>query len=287
MSKAPFAGQQKPHHTAFAKRMQAMSGRHQLWRLFADFCELAALSLSNVVAKNPDREKRYLDIVGRYEPDEQKAFPELLSIVVAGLEAESDVPTCDFLGECFMAMELSSHWHGQFFTPWNLALMMATMVAPDAGEEIIRTRGYVKVLEPAAGAGVMILGLAAAMRARGLNPQTQLHVTAVDVDPTAAHMTFIQLALWHIPAVVVIGNTLTLEEREHFHTPAHWLGMWDLRLRVDRVADVVQTLAEAPQSDPAASADVTGVPAPDVQENAVERATDPSIPAPRPQMKLF
>ena len=48
-----------------------------------------------------------------------------------------------------------------------------------------------------------------------INYQQHLHVTAVDVDSRAAHMAYVQLALLNVPAVVIVGNTLTLEEREH------------------------------------------------------------------------
>ncbi len=46
-------------------------------------------------------------------------------------------------------------------------------------------------------------------------------------------MCFIQLTLWNIPAVVVVGDTLANEEREVFYTPSHYLGFWDVRLKRD------------------------------------------------------
>ncbi|GBQ21633.1 hypothetical protein AA12717_0951 [Gluconacetobacter sacchari DSM 12717] len=51
-----------------------------------------------------------------------------------------------------------------------------------------------------------------------------MHVTAIDVDPRAAHMAFVQFSLLHIPATVIVGNSLTLETREYWFTPAHILG---------------------------------------------------------------
>lgn len=47
-----------------------------------------------------------------------------------------------------------------------------------------------------------------------------MDVLAVDVDRTAALMAYIQLSLWNVPATVVVGNSLTLEEREVWLTPA-------------------------------------------------------------------
>lgn len=43
-------------------------------------------------------------------------------------------------------------------------------------------------------------------------------------------MAYVQLSLLHIPAVVIHGNTLALEERSHWLTPAHIMGGWEWKL---------------------------------------------------------
>ena len=43
-------------------------------------------------------------------------------------------------------------------------------------------------------------------------------------------MCYLQLSLLHIPAEIVIGNTLSLEVRSVMRTPAHYLGFWDSKL---------------------------------------------------------
>ena len=77
----------------------------------------------------------------------------------------------------------------------------------------------------------MIIALALELKEQGVNYQKQLHVTAVDVDAKCVHMTYLQLALLHIPAVVVHGNSLSLEEYGRWHTPAHIMNGWNYRLR--------------------------------------------------------
>lgn len=54
---------------------------------------------------------------------------------------------------------------------------------------------------------------------------------AQDIDSRGVHMAYLQLSLLHIPAVVILGNTLLVEERERWHTPAHILGLWQQKLR--------------------------------------------------------
>ena len=59
----------------------------------------------------------------------------------------------------------------------------------------------------------------------------RLSITATDVDLKCVHMAFLQLSLLNIPAVVVHGNSLSLEEYSHWFTPAHILNGWDHKLR--------------------------------------------------------
>jgi hypothetical protein len=221
---------QTQHHRDFARAIQQLSHRHPAWRVYSDFCEMAALALANAVSTGPlheKREQRYLEIVRGYSQQEARQIAQLLGIVTEALEVEP----FDFLGEMFMSLELFNHWKGQYFTPSCLTQVMAALTLDESLTAAITERGFVTVQEPACGSGATVIGLALALRQRKLNYQQQLHVTAVDVDSTAAHMAFIQLSLLHIPAVVVIGNTLTLEQRDAFHTPSHVLGLWDNKLR--------------------------------------------------------
>lgn len=80
----------------------------------------------------------------------------------------------------------------------------------------------------------MVLAAADALQAQGINYQQAMHATAVDVDATAVHMAYVQLSLAHVPAIIVHGNSLSMKEWGHWFTPAHILGGWDSRLRVER-----------------------------------------------------
>ena len=231
-------------HREFVSLFKDNCHRHRPHSVFSDFCEMAALSMSNAVDLNQfaPREERYLQIVKAYNADEIARFPKMLACVTEALEARMH----DCLGQLFMSLEMGNHWTGQFFTPYELAGLMARMTVHDAKEQI-QLRGHITVMEPAAGAGAMVIAIADAMREQGLNYQQCMHVTAVDVDPTAAHMCYVQLALLHVPAVVVIGNSLSLEERSHWFTPAHVLGGWGRRLR-DRQAVTDMTALLLPAS---------------------------------------
>jgi hypothetical protein len=51
-------------------------------------------------------------------------------------------------------------------------------------------------------------------------------VTAVDVDLKCVYMTYLQLALYGIPALVICGDTLLAKEYSRWHTPVYILDGW-------------------------------------------------------------
>lgn len=97
----------------------------------------------------------------------------------------------------------------------------------------------------------MLIAFAEAMRDMKLNYQTQLHVTARDLDIKAVHMSYVQLSLLGIPGVVIHGNTLLNECLSVWRTPMHVMGMWDIKLRRNEAADkpACETVAEAPTKE--------------------------------------
>jgi hypothetical protein len=220
-----------PTETSITKLITSLSHRHGAWQVFADFNEMAATALSNAVylAQRDRREARYMEIIKRYTPDELAKFPEMLAALTGALENE----TTDVLGRTFHELELHNKYAGQFFTPYPICQMMATMtLGPEADiRSKIEGRGFITASEPACGSGAMVIALAHGMKDLGINYQQHLHVTAVDVDAKCVHMAYTQFALLHIPAIIVHGNTLKMEEWDHWFTPAHILGGWQRKLK--------------------------------------------------------
>ena len=236
---------QSDYHKEFETLIRSISHSRQSWQAFSDFVEISAISLFQPFNRKEEREKRYLEIVGRYDREEVQTFCRLLAITVAALEESK----CDFLGEMFMRLELGSHFSGQFFTPFQVCQMMGSMILADKDVELEKN-GFITVMEPCVGAGAMVIGLAQAMMEKGINYQRCLHVTAVDISPTAAQMAYMQLSLLHIPAIVYIGDSLTMEMRESFVTPAHIMGFWGQRLKENKAGVIKPDPAQARDEPP-------------------------------------
>ena len=62
-------------------------------------------------------------------------------------------------------------------------------------------------------------------------------------------MAYIQFSLWNVPAEVIVGNSLSMELRERWLTPAHYLYDWDTRLRWQKMTEGMSELLEIDKSD--------------------------------------
>ena len=217
-----------PYQDNILKMMQSLSQVHSSWTVFSDFVELGAISISNSVDRLEfaPRKKRYLEIINRYQPNEQQQFPKMLGELVLALEREF----VDILGPVFHKLKLHNHYKGQFFTPQYICHMMAAMMIGDSKNEIVK-KGYISISEPTCGSGAMVLAAAKVMAEQGLNYQRQLYVEACDIDIKCVHMTYLQLSFCGIPAVVIHGNSLTLEAWSRWYTPMYVLGDWARKIR--------------------------------------------------------
>lgn len=214
--------------------------------VFSDFVEMGATAMSNAVdLRNRDaREARYLKIIGKYGKEEAARFPQMLGALTLALEQDQTTGGMrDVLGTVYMAMELGNEAAGQFFTPYEVSRLIAAMTLHDV-RALVERKGFVTIHEPACGAGGMVIACSDVIREAGLNYQQAMHVSAIDVDARCVHMTYLQLALLHIPAVVIHGNSLSMEIYDHWRTPAHILGGWTHRLAIGQ-ADAPQGALEA------------------------------------------
>ncbi len=227
---------------ALTKILRSLAARHSIWDVFQDWLAVSAIAISNSVdwEQRNRREEIYMQIIKKYTKEEQQKLAEALAILAATLlqECNMDGPT-DILGQLFHALNLHNKYKGQFFTPNHICDFMAeiTLCGDDPGtlQKELDTKGYITVCEPAVGAGGMLLGLAKAMQKRKLNYKTQMFAVATDIDMKCVHMTYLQLSLLNIPAVVIHGNSITMEQWSKWYTPAYVLGKWPLKLSAERM----------------------------------------------------
>lgn len=227
----------------FLSNFQRLCNRHHTWQVWQDFVHMSACAIANAVDRRPDiwnlREASYLAVVKRYSKDELNLICELFSITVMALDEN---PAQDFLGKIYMQLDFGSDWHGQFFTPWNVAELMAKMQIKDNLKEQIERKDYISINDPCCGAGCMFLAFAHVCKNdMNINYQQSVLFVGEDVDEVVAKMCYIQISLLGCPGYVVVGDTLleplcgsaiepiSKKPENIWFTPLYFTDLWTLR----------------------------------------------------------
>ena len=69
----------------------------------------------------------------------------------------------------------------------------------------------------------LVLAYAKVLNEHNIDYQKNLFIDVTDISSTCVYMTYIQLALYGVPAIVRCGNTLTQEMRFKMETPLFFL----------------------------------------------------------------
>ncbi|OLV20159.1 hypothetical protein BOO71_0000505 [Deinococcus marmoris] len=160
----------------------------------------AALTLSQ-------QEETYLDAVRGLDEHDLGVIVRAFHQLITDMD---DRPYTDLLGPVYMEIghRLDRAAGAEFYTPRSICRLMAqmTLSADLTPGEVLHCN------EPACGTGGMILAFTEVLIERGGHP---LNVcwTAQDLSARSCWATFLNLTLWGLPAQVVCGNTLALENR--------------------------------------------------------------------------
>lgn len=201
-------------------------GRFDAQRTFRDFLAYCAYHLSN--ATDPvhleSRQEQLSLILRDYNPREQERFAQTFQLLAdetgRNLRRGNYV---DILGPVYKELHPKSGALKQDFSPLSLGKVMGRIITDSAK---LPEQGYFTFMEPTCGSGVLCLAHAEEVAGQGYNPCEQLVIQASDLDSRCVHMTYIQLALYGVPAVVIQGNTFSLEECDRWYTPLYLLRNW-------------------------------------------------------------
>lgn len=223
----------------FMDLFRSLCTTHSAWEVWQAFISASAISISNTLDPNEERrasrEKEYHDAFKRIGG--LNVPGQMLGFITASFDRN---PEQDFLGRTFMQLGLGSNWHGQFFTPYQVARMMADLsLNRKEVEKLIHDRGWISVSDLSCGAGATLIGAFAALKACKINPQTQVCFVGSDIDRLAAQMCYIQLSLLGCAGYVVVTDTLMhpvtgpsalfpneQEGQEYWYTPMWWSDIW-------------------------------------------------------------
>lgn len=198
--------------------IKTLSQSNGLNTVFTTFLEITATSIAAQMdpANAVEREKRYQEIVSKMKPEVLTSYARMFALLYLATREHEDDP-CDILGDIYHELRLNNEWNGQFFTPDHICRFMAQIINPV--DEFAGKEGPITINEPTCGSGTMIIGAVWTMQRQNFDYKRKAFFVAQDIDIRCVWMAYIQLSLYRIPAVVIHGNTLTMEEWSRWYTP--------------------------------------------------------------------
>ena len=207
-----------------------------------DFFELSAISIRNVVdygKEHKSLEKRYMDVAKYYSKPQLEEFSRALGLLAGeiGKAVQGIAPFSDWAGEIYMDSGTSNGRAGQFFTPYHVSHLMAECTLER--DEVLGRIGkdpddVITIYEPTCGAGGLIVASIDVLKGYGVNYAWNAFVDCGDIDPRCVHVTYTTLSLLGVPAVVRLGDALTMEYREAWFTPAYLMAWPHFKSRIGR-----------------------------------------------------
>lgn len=176
------------------------------YEVFTDWigCMATAIQNASCLFEDESFKKREVEYHTMYEKHPGNLFPEMLGLLTEELENN----VSDVLGEIYMRSGMGSKAAGQFFTPFHISYLTAQ--AAFAGTKYDGKK--IVLDEPSIGGGGMVIAMAKVLKENGINYQKALKVTGHDIDLKAVRMSYVQLSLLGIDAVVKLENTLSVEK---------------------------------------------------------------------------
>ena len=243
MAKIKYTGHLQESEKEFLKLFDKLTYSRSAWQVWEDLMTVMACSISNAADRTPDRFKRREEQYGQAIKNLGcvEIPAQMLGIITMALEENQDQ---DFLGKLYMNLNLGSHWHGQFFTPYQVCQMMAGINFNGEVQGVqaeIKKKGYISVHDPCVGAGAMLIASANTMKKLNINYQTNAVFVGQDIDRIVAMMAYIQLSLIGCPGYIIVGDSLTnplaghvlfpqcKEGQEIWITPMFITDMWTMR----------------------------------------------------------
>lgn len=194
-------------------------------RFVSDLFECGAIAISNQVdlCQRDKREERYLQIIGRYKPNEQKELATIFGKLYALLSSVvyDDGKFNDYLGELFMKCNLGSKHAGQFFTPYHISHFVAlATLDKDTVFSTIASKNLITISDPCCGGGGLLVAALEVLKSYDVNYARDCLIDCSDIDLRCVHMTYLQLSLAGVPAIVKHQDALTRKIWGIWLTPA-------------------------------------------------------------------
>ena len=208
------------------KRIESAIYRIGKYQLITDVLECGAISIANTVdlTERTNREEQYKKVMEKYQPEEQKILSEVFTMIYQLLSSVVYDDGCfdDYLGELFMRCEQGNSGTGQFFTPYHVSKLMAKMILGSEVIEKAEKDEVITVNDPCCGGGGMLMAALDVLKNDyHINYTRNCFIDCGDIDRRCVYMTYLQLSLAGVPAIVKHQDAISRELWSVWRTPAY------------------------------------------------------------------
>lgn len=213
----------KPTVDEIMKVIDKAAYRVDKHKLISDTLECGAIAISNNIGlyKDNNREERYKQIMNSYKSQERELITEIFGMIFVLLTSVvyDDGVFDDYLGELFMRCNQGNNKTGQFFTPYHVSKMMAKMTITKKDIE----HGKILTISDCCcgGGGLLIAALDVLKNDYNINYARDCFIEAGDIDARCIHMTYLQLSLAGVPAIIKHQDALSRTLWNVWKTPAY------------------------------------------------------------------
>lgn len=198
-------------------------GKHQL---ITDVLECGAIAISNTVdfTSSAEREEQYNKVMEKYQPEERKLLSEVFTMIYQLLSSVvyDDGSFDDYLGELFMRCDQGNSGTGQFFTPYHVSKLMAKAIMGNEVIEKAEKDEVITVNDPCCGGGGMLMAALDVLKNDyHINYTRNCFIDCGDIDIRCVYMTYLQLSLAGVPAIVKHQDAISRELWSVWRTPAY------------------------------------------------------------------
>ena len=189
---------------------------NDVWEIYNDFLIISAEKLRKLSEENFNITH---NINNKYNEFEIDLFNEMLVVLDELMQNDKK----DHLGDLLMELEMANKLNGQFFSPFDISLMASMLgISKDEVDIKIKEKGYITLHEMSVGGGAIVIAVAKLLSEWGYNPKENLFVVCNDLDKKAIYMSYIQLTLLDIPAIILEMDTLTQEIKDSWETIGYY-----------------------------------------------------------------
>ena len=189
---------------------------NDVWQIYNDFLLINAENFRKLVDKSFIANHNICD---KYNNVEINLLNDMLIILDELIQSEKK----DHLGDLLIELEMANKLNGQFFSPFDISLISSMLgISKDDVDSKIKEKGYITLHEMSVGGGAIVIAVAKLISEWGYNPKENLLVVCNDLDKKAIYMSYIQLTLLDIPAVILEMDTLTQKIEDSWKTIGYY-----------------------------------------------------------------